>query len=231
MTLMGTMKVLPVTAAVWSPLSLPNLVAWWDASDTATITASGGDVSQWDDKSGNGHHLVQGTAARQLKTGTRTVNSLNVLDHSGADGKRMTVTGFSLTAFSIFYVIDRDGGFAWAGDASANSPRLQTESGNWKFEDGSNSYGSTAAGTGAQHVLYTRSAGNSMNAWLTGVTQMLTNQSVGSAAWDGMCVGGLSQTDILPANGGIAEMFVTSDVVTSGDRSSAWSYIDAKWGT
>jgi len=37
------------------------LVAWYDANDGSTITQSGGTVSQWDDKSGNGYHATQST--------------------------------------------------------------------------------------------------------------------------------------------------------------------------
>ena len=57
---------------------------WLDAADTSTITASGGDVSQWDDKSGNASNFTQATGANQPKTGTRTINSKNVLDFNGS---------------------------------------------------------------------------------------------------------------------------------------------------
>jgi hypothetical protein len=62
-----------------------NPVLWLDAADTATITESGGSVSQWNDKSGNGYIFTQGTGAAQPKTGTRTQNGLNVLDFDGND--------------------------------------------------------------------------------------------------------------------------------------------------
>ena len=55
---------------------------WYDASDTSTITSSGGFVSQWDDKSGNDQHLTQVNASNRPQTGTRQVNSLNVVDFS-----------------------------------------------------------------------------------------------------------------------------------------------------
>jgi hypothetical protein len=60
-------------------------VAWYDASDTSTITSSGSPakVSQWNDKSGNGRHLAQGNAANQPTTGANTVNGRNVLTGDG----------------------------------------------------------------------------------------------------------------------------------------------------
>ncbi len=42
-----------------------DLVAWFDSSDTDTITDVGGFVSQWDDKSKTGADVSQGTAGRR----------------------------------------------------------------------------------------------------------------------------------------------------------------------
>lgn len=59
-----------------------TLIAWYDASDTASITKSGDQVTQINDKSGNGHHATNGTSTGP-DSGTRTQNSLNVLDFGG----------------------------------------------------------------------------------------------------------------------------------------------------
>lgn len=46
----------------FTPRDLPGLGLWLDATDTATIhtTGGGGNVGQWDDKSGNGRHATVG---------------------------------------------------------------------------------------------------------------------------------------------------------------------------
>jgi hypothetical protein len=72
----------PVVA--FSPLNLSPIL-WLDASDTSTITESGGAVSQWNDKSGNGYNVTQATGTDQPTTGTRTQNGLNVLDFDGSN--------------------------------------------------------------------------------------------------------------------------------------------------
>ncbi|MEA3323470.1 MAG: DUF2341 domain-containing protein [Patescibacteria group bacterium] len=46
-------------------LSTYNPVLWLDAADTPTITQTAGAVSQWDDKSGNAHHVSQSNAGAQ----------------------------------------------------------------------------------------------------------------------------------------------------------------------
>lgn len=68
----------------FNPLSL-SPQAWYDASDTSTITSSGGAVSQWNDKSGNGRNVTQASSASQPGTGAVTKNGLNVLTFDGGD--------------------------------------------------------------------------------------------------------------------------------------------------
>ena len=58
---------------------------WLDASDTSSITASSGSVSQWNDKSGNASNFTQATGANQPTTGTRTINGKNVIDFDGTN--------------------------------------------------------------------------------------------------------------------------------------------------
>ena len=42
-----------------------DLQVWLDATDTSTLSFNGSNVSQWDDKSGNGNHASQGVTAQQ----------------------------------------------------------------------------------------------------------------------------------------------------------------------
>lgn len=58
---------------------------WLDATDAGTITSSGGDVSQWNDKSGNARNFTQSSATAKPKTGTRTINSKNTIDFDGTN--------------------------------------------------------------------------------------------------------------------------------------------------
>jgi hypothetical protein len=63
-----------------------ELVLWFDAADLSTITASSGAVSQWNDRSGNGYNVTQGTAVNRPTTGSATLNGLNVISFDGGDG-------------------------------------------------------------------------------------------------------------------------------------------------
>lgn len=98
-------------ASSFAPTDISNLALWLDASDAATITESGGSVSQWDDKSGNTNHVTQATGADQPTTGTRTINGLNVLDFAPNDHLDTTIDLTNATAFpaiTFFAVFETD---------------------------------------------------------------------------------------------------------------------------
>lgn len=73
------------TRVLTSPLR-SDLRAWYDASDTSTITDAGaGAVSAWADKSGNAHNVAQGTGAARPTTGTVTIGGRNAVSFDGGD--------------------------------------------------------------------------------------------------------------------------------------------------
>lgn len=81
-----------------------QLVLWLDASDAASINATGALVNQWPDKSGTGNHVTAAGAARP-STGTRTINGLNVIDFNGSSTVLIAPDAPSLDlggAFSLF---------------------------------------------------------------------------------------------------------------------------------
>lgn len=68
--------------AEWTPADLgASLALWLDADDSSTITLDGSNVSQWDDKSGNGFHLSQSSAASQPLYEATGMNSKPALNN------------------------------------------------------------------------------------------------------------------------------------------------------
>lgn len=83
----------------FSPSNLPNLALWLDASDTATISLSGSAVTQWNDKSGNSRNFTQSTSTNRPSSGTRTQNSLNIIDFDGTDDRLVSTSTISTWNF------------------------------------------------------------------------------------------------------------------------------------
>jgi hypothetical protein len=84
---------------------------WLDASDTTTITESGGAVSQWTDKSSNAYAFTQGTAAFQPTYDSAGLNSKPAIKFA-ADFLQTTVTPSTIlsgaTGATMFVVQQND---------------------------------------------------------------------------------------------------------------------------
>ncbi|MFM6248178.1 MAG: hypothetical protein ACKPEQ_03330, partial [Dolichospermum sp.] len=63
---------------LWTPAQISTAL-WLDAADASTIILNGSTVSQWRDKSGNGRHVSQATAANQPLFVTNQLNGLPVI--------------------------------------------------------------------------------------------------------------------------------------------------------
>ena len=82
-----SLLLLPCLAAVVSaqvPNTLPGLRLWLDAQDGASISTSGGQVTQWDDKSGNGFHATQPDPLRQPTVSPTAINGNQGVRFQGA---------------------------------------------------------------------------------------------------------------------------------------------------
>lgn len=73
----------------FDPTTVAGCVGWFDPTDAATITASGGAVSQWADKSGNSWHVTQPTAGNRPTTGADTINGLNAIKFVGSSAQSL----------------------------------------------------------------------------------------------------------------------------------------------
>ena len=101
----GVDKQVILGEATWSPTSLTTTL-WLDANDASTITESGGSVSQWADKNGNGKHAAQNTGANQPATGG-DINGLNAIQFdSDGDADHLTTNLEQLTTVSMYLVLD-----------------------------------------------------------------------------------------------------------------------------
>jgi hypothetical protein len=68
----------------WTPAAITTAL-WFDAADSSTITASGGSISQWNDKSGNTRNISQATAGLQPAYQTNIQNGLPAVYEAGDD--------------------------------------------------------------------------------------------------------------------------------------------------
>ena len=212
--------------AAFSPLDL-SPVLWLDASDTSTITEVGGAVSQWDDLSGNGNDVTQGTAANQPTSGTRTINSLNVIDFDGSDVLKNV--DFAATNTTVTFVVAQsDAGagtspylFTGAGPSNIASYLSTTQ---YRIFQGTN----VSGGTNNQNVNLWRVTFGTTDYLHINATQILSGNA-GTAGWLDIFVGA-NPTVTVGWDGTIAEMIIVDGTLTAGQIADTEQYLADKWG-
>lgn len=91
----------------FSPASLPNLLAWWEADSfsLADGTAIGGAGNEWVDLSGNGNSLTQSTAGARPVFKTAIVNGHPVIRFDGTDDFLSMTSALVLGAAWTYMVV------------------------------------------------------------------------------------------------------------------------------
>jgi hypothetical protein len=224
----------------WTPENLPGLSAWYDAADATTITASGGAVSQWNDKSGNGKHLTQATSTRRPATGTRTVNGLNVLDFDGGDV--LLNASFAHSSLNVSYLqvfqSDRTGSgtgtFIGFGRATANDGYFRNES----ASDTLRGYGQRNPNQGEVYfnqdtnphiVSYVKTGTSSQDAWQDGTKGAERTTAMTTFTSQRLSIGGkMDETAFV--DGFVAETLFFASSLSADDREKLEGYLAHKWG-
>src|SRR5580765_3700198 len=89
----------------WTPASV-STDFWFDASNAASITASSGAVSQWNDLSGNGRHATQSNGSFKFTDTASIQNGKHGLLSVNANGSYMVTSGFTRSQpFMIFAAV------------------------------------------------------------------------------------------------------------------------------
>ena len=208
--------------------------AWYDASDTATITESGGAVSAWADKSGNDNHLTQANASLQPVTGSETQNGLNVISFDGSGYMALPVGAIPTgsTQYTIFAVWRSDSarGHLLFGGAQSNNRAIGFETINndlhaYWWNNDHWYYGSVALAA----PLFTVWSWNGINSFIqvndgTSTTAKVGKNTSESAGQVGSLAGSFSLT------GFIAELIIYHSALTPAEIATVESYLKAKWG-
>lgn len=232
-------------AAAWLPSDLTALEAWYDASDSGTITESSGSVSQWNDKSASGFNLTQGTGASQPTTGTKTLNSLNVLNFASDFMTVNTGTNHTGNTLSVVAVVRRNSSNnlsglvvviddATAADYSAGSAIVgyQSDASTMKAYNSGGALSSiTIPGNDIAYIYGSIFDGTNQTCYDDGTAGTPVATSL-SFNWDELIVGcrwegSAYQT---PTDSDYAEIVVVDGALSTDDRQKTEGYLAHKWG-
>jgi hypothetical protein len=225
------------------PTQISGCVLWLDASDSATFTLSGNNVTQWRDKSGLGNHGAPiGTVTRTTAAfGGRASVAFNGTTIRGS----VSITGTTLTVLAVYQpnvlVGDRDqrvvsfaspGEGDWSGIARTTGINIQ--GGGSKLTTYRNltmiaeSMVSHVAGVAVVGCSqYTGTAGA---VFLDGVEGNALAATSGNFAISTYGLANQASGSPETLNGNIAEVIVYTTSLTTTQRQQVEGYLAWKWG-
>lgn len=231
--------------ASWTPLDLsPD--AWFDASDSDTITIDTG-VSEWQDKSGNDRHVTQSFAAWQPALQAADLNGKDTIRFAG---DMLSHPAFSndLGYFTAFVVMKPDSEvsngivFARYNPTSSNRVGQYAED----YYNTLNTLINNSAGSGKQgrftgtstawfQCVTVAQEDNQLKAYVDGVVgAMIGDLSPGPrvTALSTLDIGGGNSVSSItnPFNGNIAEVILFQRELSDTDRQQVEGYLAWKWG-
>ena len=213
--------------AAFVPTDIADLVGWYDASDTATITESGGAVSQWDNKVDADTPLVQSVAASQPTTGVATLNGLNIIRQAAGDGVN-NAGGASLNFFppgtySAFV--------ASSGVAATIGGILSSDTGVYVgfFQDGSAST-TLYNGVGSPTFRINGSVPADRNALHDALVGPAIMEAINLTYSANFLLHTRYTTSVRNGAKDLGEILFYNRAVTADEASSVVSYLMSKWG-
>lgn len=212
----------------FDPLSL-SPKAWWDASDAATVTLSGSNVTAWADKSGNGYTLTPGTSPTYA---TAAQNGLNVIEFNGTSQWLSNATNLFGNDRTCFAVLKRVSGPGYQSIAQSNNYGLIVNITNsvlrhWAANSALNN--TTPMTSWTQVTTKLKNSGTrTHDTWANGGDHQSAS-GFGAEGAEALSVGGRWNNGGGPIQ--IAEIIWYWSLLSDTDRQAVEAYLKAKWGT
>jgi hypothetical protein len=236
------------------PTQIPGCQVWLDANDGSTYTLTGGLVSSWADKSGNGNNFSQGAATRYPSINGAGINNLSTLYFTGPSTSPNTTSKFlsnasiqpNVTSYSIFTVAKRDStapsatGYNYiidgnvssdfflfyGGGPSGNYATFAGTGGGWNdVNQNSPAYSVTNSFIGSMII-----SGSVLTPYFNGSNQ---NTKVGTTtAYSGLSIGEPQPNNHSGQNwnGLVGEVIIYTSALNSTQRQQVEGYLAWKWG-
>ena len=208
---------------------IDDVFAWFDASDTTTISDSGGTVTEWRDKTGYGRNLddAQGTPT----TNATTLNGNNVIDFNGTTDQlrgQLPALSRTHTIFVVAKLTTDDVVISEYGSGSKRFGLPAFNDPNW-VADG---YGvGGTRGLNVDHVpwlLMGRADGDTLsNEFQVNRIQVGTSSAINR--FKGLTVGN-NPSGANDLDGYVAEIIMYNRALTDSEVTQVYDYLSDKWG-
>ena len=221
-------------------------LSMYDATSGGSLVAADAGVARWQDKSGNGRHVIQATSGNRPLRRTAVKNGFGCLEFDGTNDLLATSGNFPLTgnlATSVFVVYRKTAAakgntFGWGEMAFSLCAfgHYDDNTSNAIAFAGANYFVMSATSNNTWYYMTVIKSAGAVN------TTTTTRRNAVSVATSGhstatpnvsaspFYVGRWANYDIAPFQGNIAEIIVYDTAVSATDRVSVETYLSAKWG-
>jgi hypothetical protein len=206
------------------------------------MTLSGTNVTQWNDKSGNGFNASSQLTAAVLTQ--NAINRLNSLLFNGTSRYLTSVTGFNNSAYTIF-VVQYTTSITGGGDSAGYQRTLHGSTGNQyvfigtyngnvaTFTGSGSSWNDVAANSinvynyNSSHIVCMQVNGSILYPYTDGSSQ--TTKTGTTGAFSNFYIGN-DNANTQPWYGYISEIIIYNSAITTTQREQIESYLAQKWG-
>jgi hypothetical protein len=222
----------------WTPALLTTAL-WLDAADASTVTTVSGNVSQWNDKSGNGRNASQATSADRPVYVASSVNGLPCVEFQATN--QILSTSYTLSTSNIYHfdVVKRlatlgaQGSiFGYQISGNRQFAGFRDNSNLW-FGSGDTTLSVVAANSSANtahifayQLVGSTTAGLRFNGSIARSVQAFTGTCGGGT----MVVGEGGGTGALGSIIGVSERITVNASISLSDIQKVEGYLAHKWG-
>jgi hypothetical protein len=221
-------------AKQFDPRTIPGLFAWWDPSNSTSVTLNGSAISALADVTGNGRNAVQAVGSAQPLIGT--INDRNAIVGDNGDVLIATAS-YSITAQSTFAVFRAETYTSFGRIVTQESdtqnavyiPLLLPNDSTFRigsyFDGGYRS--SMTIAQGASVIGESHHDGSTLRCVANGVSGATYTKALGFSPTKLALANGLSVSNALL--GRIGEVLVWNRALTSAEIVRVRRYLSAKW--
>jgi len=219
----------------FTPLAVPGCQLWMDAADSTTITRSGANVTQWNDKANN----YSGSATNNPQYNSSPINGLPTIHFDGASNRYVLISANNYNySFMTYFIVIRwvsgtTGGFMGTDTPGNYGRALAVSSSNVQLLLYSQFYTTTVALTANQPCILSAYFNGTTNftVILNGTpTVFAVGQGAGNTNTNGFNIGVFN-----PGNSGnhsfdMGEGIVYNSILSDAQRQQVEGYLAQKWG-
>jgi hypothetical protein len=241
---------IPTSSPLFTPPSISGLMLWLDAADSSTLTLSGSNITQWNDKSGSNYNFqnnatltpwASASSNRPTYNTQSGLNGLPVVSFDSAINQSLAASdvfgGTATQSFTMFLITTSRLGRGidtYGNGWSINFPSYNSGNQNYVFTSAGTA-GYALASTSSNSPLWTQTLSQTASSvatfWNAGTqtaTSNISNTSLRSST-----VGftlGITQGSNLYYSGYFGEVIIYDSVLSTPQRHEVEGYLAWKWG-